>query len=57
MILIEVATFGIDPKDLEKKTERIENQRKNRDCPDYSIVKVGLNTVKNPGDLKWLTVT
>ena len=41
-----------------KKTGGIGNQKKkNRDHPNYNIVKVGYNNVKSPGDLKGLAVT
>ena len=42
---------------LNNGTERVENQRSNKDHPNYSIVKVGQNTEKNSGDLKRLAVT
>ena len=38
------------PQRLRKETRRIENQKKNRDHPDYSIVEDGQNTEKSPGD-------
>ena len=40
-----------------KKNWRIENQRKNRDCPDDSTVMIDVNTQKSPGELKSLTIT
>ena len=40
-----------------KGTERVENQRTNRDHPDYSIDKIFPNTEKRPGDMKRLAVT
>ena len=42
---------------LGKETGRIENQRKNQDHLDYSIVEVSQNTQKSPRDLKRLAVT
>ena len=41
---------------LGKETGRIENQRKNRDHPNYSIVGIGQNTEKSPGDLRKVAV-
>ena len=35
----------------------LENQRKNRDNPYQSFVKIGQNIEKSPGDLKKLAVT
>ena len=35
-----LGVFGTVSKDLEKKTGGTENQRKNWDHPDYSIVKI-----------------
>ena len=40
----EVKRFG-------KGAGSIGNQRMNRDHPNYSIVKIGQNTQKSPGDL------
>ena len=54
---IEVCAFGAVLKDVEKKIRQNGNQRKNRDHPDHSIVKIGLNTGKSPGDLKRLFAT
>ena len=33
------------------------NKRKSGDHPNYSIIKIGQNTEKSPGDLRRLTVT
>ena len=41
---------------IDKKAGRVGNRRKNRDHPNYSVVEVGQNTEKSPGDLKRLTV-
>ena len=43
------------PLRLGKETESVENWRTNRDHPNYSIVKIGQNTEKSPGDLKRVT--
>ena len=37
---------------LRKKTGISRNQRKNQEHPSLSIVKLGLNTQKSPGDLR-----
>ena len=37
--------------------ERVGNRRTNRDHPNDSIVEIGQNTEKSPGDLRRLTVT
>ena len=39
------------PQMLGKEAERAENQRTNRDYQNYSIVKIGQNTEKSPGNL------
>ena len=39
------------PQRIGKRTGRTRNWRTNRDYPDYSIVKIGLNTEKSPGNL------
>ena len=36
-----------------RTTGGIENQRKNRDHLDHSIVKIGWNTQKSPGETHW----
>ena len=42
---------------LGKCTGRFWIQRASRDHPDYSIVKIGQNTEKSPGDLIRLSIT
>ena len=42
---------------LGKRTREIGNQMKNQDHSDYSIVKIGQNSVKIPEGLKRLAVT
>ena len=44
-------------KRLEKGSGRVGNQRSNRDRPVYSIVEIGQNTQKSPGDTRKLVVT
>ena len=46
-----------DPQRFNKGAGRVENQRMSQDHPNYSIVKIGHNTEKSLGDLKWLAVT
>ena len=38
-------------------TGRLGNNRTNRDHLNYSIIEIGLNTEKSPGDLRRLAVT
>ena len=40
-----------------KGTERLENKSTSGDHPNYSIIEIGQNTEKSPGDLKRLAVT
>ena len=42
---------------LGKQAKRVENQRTNRDHPNYSINQIGQNIEKSRGDLKRLAVT
>ena len=42
---------------LSKGTRRFRNQRMRGDHPDYSIIKIGQNTVNSLGDLERLAVT
>ena len=46
-----------NPQMIGKGTGRLENKRASGDHPDYSIIKIGLNTEKSPGDLRRLAVT
>ena len=39
-----------------KGTRRLRNQRTSRDHPNYSIVKIGQNTEKSPGDFRNLSL-
>ena len=43
------------PQLFEKVTERVRNRRTNRDYPDYSIVEIGQNIEKSPGDMRTQT--
>ena len=40
-----------NPQRLGKETRRLRNQMMSGDHPDYSIIKIGQNTEKSPGDL------
>ena len=40
-----------------KGTGTLENKRSSRDHPDYSIIKIGQNTEKSPGDLRRFAVS
>ena len=42
---------------ISKETGRRGNNRACGDHPEYSIIKIGLNTKKSPGDLRRLAVT
>ena len=57
VIPIVIGALGMISKGLVKKTEGVWNRKKSRDHPNYSIVKVGQNTEKSPGDLKKLAIT
>ena len=46
-----------NPQRLGKGTGRVGNRRTNRYNPNYSTVKIGRNTKKSPGYLRWLVVT
>ena len=45
-----------NPQRIGAGTSRFGNKRKSRDYPDYSIIKIGQNTEKSPGDLRTLAV-
>ena len=53
------------PQGLSTGIERVRNRKTNGDHPNYSIVKIGQNTTKSPGDwgdllllrLPWKTIT
>ena len=42
---------------IDVRTGGLRNNGTNRDHPNYSIVQIGLNTEKSPGDLRRLAVT
>ena len=46
-----------NPQRIGKGFGRLGNKRTSGDHPNYSIIKIGQNTEKSPGDLKRLAVT
>ena len=42
---------------IRKGTGKLRNQRTSGNYADYSIIKIGQNTGKSPGDLKRLAIT
>ena len=57
VIPIVVGALGTSSKGLVKRTGKLGNKRTRGDHPDYSIIKIGQNTMKNPEGLKRLAVT
>ena len=49
-----IGVIRTNPRGLVKKMEDLEIRR---DHADYSIIKIGQNTEKSPGDLRRLTVS
>ena len=56
-ILIVIVALGIFTKGIEKETGRLENKWTSGGYPNYSIIKIGQNTEKSPGDLRRLAVS
>ena len=56
-IPIEIGAFGTVTKILVPRTGGFGNKRTNGDHPNNSIIEIGQNTEKSPGDLKRLVVT
>ena len=56
VIPIIVGALGTVPNRPGKESGRIGNRRTNRSHPNYTIVKIGQNNNKSPGDLSRLTV-
>ena len=54
---IVIGALEMVPKGLVSGSGRVENWRMSRDHPKYSIVQIGQNTEKSPGDLRRLAVT
>ena len=42
---------------IDKRTGGLGNKRVNGDRPNYSIIKIGQNTEKSPGEVRRLAVT
>ena len=56
VILIEMVALVTVTKRISTSTGGLRNN-KSRDYPNYSMVKIGQNIEKNPGDLRILAVT
>ena len=54
---IVVGALGTIPIGFAKGTRRLGNLWTSRDHSSYSIIKIGQNTKKSPGDLRRLDVT
>ena len=46
-----------NPQRISKGTKGLKNKRTSEDHSDYSIIKIGKNTEKSPGDLRRLAAT
>ena len=46
-----------NPQTISKRTGRLGNQKASGNHPDYSIIKIGQNTEKSPGNSRKLAVT
>ena len=53
VMTIEIGRLGT----ISKETGRLENKRASGDYSDFSIIKIGQNTEKSPGELRRLAVT
>ena len=51
-----IGALGKVSKGLDEEAGRVGNRRMNRQNSKYSIVKIGQNTVKSPGDMRRLGV-
>ena len=56
-LIIIIMIIWNNPQRIDKGTRRLRNQRTSRDYLDYSIIKIGQNTERSPGDLEGLAVT
>ena len=52
-----ISALGTVSKGLEQGTGGFGNKTTSGDHPNYSIVEIGQNTEKSPGDLRRLAVT
>ena len=57
IIPIVIGAFGTVAKKTVTRTEGSGNNGTSGDCPNYSIVEIGQNTEKSPGDSRGLAVT
>ena len=57
VIAVVTGALGIVTKRLVQGTGGTGNRRTSGDHPNYSIVEIGQNTKKSPGDMTRLTVT
>ena len=57
VIPIVIGALGTIPKGWIKESRRVGNRRTSRDPPNYSIIEIGQNTEKHPGNLMGLAVT
>ena len=57
MISIVIGALGTFTLKIDTGTGGFRNKRTSGDHPNYSIIKIGQNTEKSPGDLKRLPVT
>ena len=56
VIPVVVGALGTISQMIEKETERVGNLKTNRSHLDCSIIKIGLNTEKSPGEFRtWLS--
>ena len=56
-IVIIIGALGTVTKGLLKGTGGLVNKRRSGDHPNYCIIKIGQNTEKDPGDLRWIAAT
>ena len=52
VILVVIGALRTIPKSLVKELEDLEIGTSSGDHPDYTIIKIGQNTEKSPGDLQ-----
>ena len=57
IIPIVIGTLGTIPRSLVKELEELKKRKSSLGHPNYSIVKLGQNTEKSPGNLRRLAVT
>ena len=52
VMLIVIGALGTVPQRIDKGTGGIGNKNMSGDHPNYSIIKIGQNTEKSPGDMR-----